>query len=90
MKHIKKFIDLKTVIKKFQEEVIGTSTPAEALYGFGGWLTSLEDPVIASAYHDASVWADLVSEFCIANGLDFIRDDWTDYLTFPTTRELFK
>ena len=88
MKKIKQFIHLDEVTKKFHEEVEGAMYPAEALFGFAGWLTSLEEPVIASCNHGASVWADMVGEFCKENGLNFVRNDWTDYLTFPKTREI--
>jgi hypothetical protein len=64
-------------------------TPSEALYGFMGWLTALEEPVTLSAYHDASVAADLVSEWLSANGFtnDDVRPVYPSNLKKPDTRK---
>ena len=57
---------------------------SEALYGFAGWLTSREEPVIASARHDAAVWAELVNKFCKANELSEPREGWDKKLKHPS------
>lgn len=64
-------------------------TPSEALYGFIGWLTSLEEPVTLSANHDAGIGADLVAEWLSANGFtnDDVRPIFPRNLAKPTTRE---
>ena len=56
---------------------------SEALYGFAGWLTSQDREYVASAHHDATVWADLVSKFCEANKLAPPRHDWQVLLNHP-------
>ncbi|MGI9298585.1 MAG: hypothetical protein ACR2QC_11920 [Gammaproteobacteria bacterium] len=58
-------------------------TSSEALYGFVGWLTSRETPVIASKIHDAAIWAEMVDDFCMANELPEPRDGWEKSLVFP-------
>lgn len=59
-------------------------TAAEALYGFMGWLTCREQAVTFGAHHEASTAAELVAEFCKANGLgDVSREDWHKFLTHP-------
>jgi len=93
MKKIKEFIDLKVIIKKFQEEIFDPSIQknydpmraSEALFGFAGWVSCMEKPVVASGKHDAAIWAELVGEFCDVNGLEPPRDYWTDFLTMPST-----
>lgn len=49
---------------------------SEAVFGFAAWLTSQPVPVIASARHDAGVWAKLVQQFCDAQGLAEPRNGW--------------
>lgn len=51
------------------EDSQNTITPADALYGFVGWLTSRQPPVTFSSVHDAAEPADLVAKFCKANNL---------------------
>ena len=58
-------------------------TASEAVYGFAGWLTSRNTKIVASASDDASVWAEVVDEFCEANDLDAPRDDWQQNLNMP-------
>ena len=66
------------------KEMINTElTSSEALYGFIGWLTSLENKVQFSAYHDASIPVDLVVEFMTANNLPELRDNFTEHFKFP-------
>ena len=59
---------------------------SEALFGFAGWLTSRDEPVTASAKHDAAVWAELVGEFCAKNHLSDPREQWDTLLTHPTDK----
>lgn len=58
-------------------------SPAGALYGFAAWLTTRQQAVTASADHDASVWADLVKEFCEANNLGAPVDGDMENLKHP-------
>ena len=59
-------------------------TPAEALYGFAGWLTCRDVPVTLSSHHDAWIAAELAVAFCKENGLgDVSREDWYKFLKLP-------
>lgn len=62
--------------------------PSEALFGFGGWLTTREEEITMSGHHNASPVADAIAEFCKVNDLDEPRDNWTDYLTHPPDAQL--
>lgn len=65
-------------------------TTAEALIGFASWLTTLEEPITLSARHNAAIAGELVTEFMEANRIDDdIRENWTDFLTPPTTRPVY-
>lgn len=59
-------------------------TASEALFGFCGWLTTRADVTEMSAQHDSAGIADLIQEFCVANGLAEPADDWGDKLVHPT------
>jgi ribonuclease HI len=59
---------------------------SEALFGFMGWLTSLETPVTFSSRHYAGTAAELVDEFCKANNLDQPRNGWSENFVYPTSR----
>ena len=59
-----------------QNEVSPPLSGSEAVFGFAAWLTSQPVPVIASARHDAGVWAKLVQQFCDAQGLPEPRGGW--------------
>ena len=63
---------------------------SEALFGFAAWLTTLDKPVTFSARHDAGLAAELVGEFCKANGLDQPRDGWANNLVTPDSRPLWQ
>lgn len=69
-----------------EEEYLAELRASESLYGFMGWLTSLEKPVTFSGYHEASLAAELVSEFCKTNDLAEPREDWTSRFEYPITR----
>jgi len=58
-------------------------TASEALYGFAGWITIREEEVIASAHHEASIWAKLVDTFIKENNLEKPRDGWENNLIHP-------
>jgi len=60
-----------------------TLTGSEALFGFGGWLTSREEPVTLSAYHEAGIAAELIRKFCKVNNLTEPRERWSDNLIQP-------
>ena len=57
---------------------------SEALYGFAGWLTSRNKPLIFSAAHDAAAVADAVDDFCKANNLDEPQKGWEKHFVYPT------
>lgn len=59
---------------------------SEALFGFMGWLTSLEIPVTFSSHHYAGTAAELVGEFCKANNLTEPSDRWYENFVYPTSR----
>ncbi|KKN06103.1 hypothetical protein LCGC14_1080620 [marine sediment metagenome] len=58
-------------------------TASEALYGFGGWLTSRDEPITMSGHHNAGIVADLIDIFCKTNKLEEPRDNWARNLTHP-------
>lgn len=60
-------------------------SPSEALYGFGAWLTTRKGTLMIGETHSASIMAELVNEFCIANNLIPPRDKWHKLLNHPTT-----
>ncbi len=51
-------------------------TAKEALYGFVGWLTTRERPIILSAHHNAGAAAEAVKIFAEEYDLPDVRDDW--------------
>jgi len=59
-------------------------TASEALYGFAGWITTREKTMIASAYHDAAIWAELVDMYIEENKLEQPRDGWENNLIHPS------
>ena len=63
---------------------------SEALFGFMGWLTSLEAPVTFSARDYAGTAAELVDEFCKANNLAEPRDGWHENFAYPTSRPTWR
>jgi len=67
---------------------VAALSPAGALYGFAGWMTLLDDPVTLSGHHNASPAADMVAEFCEANGLEGPNGHWERDLEFPKTRRM--
>ena len=64
-----------------------TLSASEAIYGFAAWITTRDKEVSAGASHNCAVWAELVGEFCEANGLDSPRDTYTDNLKFPQEKQ---
>lgn len=58
-------------------------SPSEAVYGFAAWLTTRYEAVTLSRAHNAGPAADLVAQFCEANGLAPPRDRWSDVLVHP-------
>lgn len=42
---------------------------AAAIYVFAGWLTCRDEPITAGRTNDAAPMADLVDQFCKANGI---------------------
>ena len=59
------------------------SSASEALYGFGGWLTSRDERTIMSAKDNASDTAERIKEFCEANNLTEPADGWDKRLVHP-------
>lgn len=53
---------------------------SEALFGFMGWLTCLEESVTFGAVHDASKAAELVDQYCKAHDLEPPRKDFQNRL----------
>ncbi len=65
-----------------------TLSASESLYGFAGWLTSQEIPVILSRKHDAGIAAELVDKFCKVNNLADPSPRWTRNLIHPDQGQL--
>jgi len=55
-------------------------SPSGALYGFGGWLTSRDEPVTMSGRHDAAIVAELIDEFIKKQDLEEPEGHWEDDL----------
>ena len=58
--------------------------PSEAVYGFAGWLTTRDAETIMSSRHDCAVIAKLVEEFCAANCLPPVSENWPNNLIHPS------
>lgn len=56
---------------------------SEALYGFAGWLTTRQEPLMFGASHECAPVADAVKEFCRVNDLEEPRDRWEHQLIHP-------
>ena len=70
--------------KRYKMDCLG---PAEALYGFAGWLTTLAQPLTVSARHDCAMMAELISHFCKIQGFIDPEPDWSDRLKpMPTEK----
>ncbi len=61
-----------------------TLNPSEAVYGFAAWLTTRSEKTIMSSADDAAPIADLVKQFCEANSLPEISDQWPYHLVHPS------
>jgi len=59
-------------------------SPAEAIYGFMGWLTTRKEKLVLSARNDSAPVVAAIDEFCKVNGWDQnLSPDWTSKLTTP-------
>lgn len=58
-------------------------TSSEAVYGFAAWLTCRNEKLVISAKHNAAPIAELVKEFCEANGLPEPRENYHRILVHP-------
>jgi hypothetical protein len=67
-------------------DMTGKLTASEAIFGFAGWLTSRDDPVIMSANHESDKVAELCDLFCLANRLQKPRDEWANNLIIPSEK----
>lgn len=63
-----------------KKDIPKTLNPSEAVLGFAAWLTTRDEVTKMSARHDSGVIADLVKEFCSAQGLEDISAAWPDNL----------
>ncbi len=52
---------------------------AGALFDFAGFLTTRDEPITASARHDATPWVDAIREFASMRGLDISDADVTGW-----------
>jgi len=71
-----------------EESAEWTLSASEALYGFIGWLTSMENPIVFSSRHSAATPAELVDEFLKENKIEEPREGWNNHFTFPRTRPI--
>ena len=55
-------------------------SPSEALYGFGGWLTTRDESVTISSTNNAAIVAELIDEFIKKQRLTEPKDHWEDDL----------
>ena len=66
------------------KKIHNTLNPSEAVYGFAGWLTTRKDKTITSSSDDAALIAFLVKEFCEANSLPDVSENWPENLIHPS------
>ncbi len=66
------------------KQSLSNMSASEALFGFAGWITTRNTEVVASAHHDAGVWAQLVVQFCYENKLTDPREGWENNLVHPS------
>jgi hypothetical protein len=67
-------------MKIVKEHLYEELSPSGALYGFGGWLTTRDEPVTMSGSHDAAIVAELIDDFITTQDLDQPEDHWEDDL----------
>ncbi len=70
-------------VGKTRGNVLKQMNASEAIYGFGAWLTTREEPVTIGAHHECGIVAELINTFCKTNKLEEPRENWTDNLTHP-------
>jgi hypothetical protein len=63
-------------------------SPSEALFAFGGWLSSKEEVITIGATSDCAVLAEKINEFCEANDLEEPRQDWENNIVYPSGKEI--
>lgn len=61
-----------------------TLNPSEAVYGFTAWLASRNSKIVMSASNDVAPVADLVLQFCEANNLPEVSEQWPGNLIHPS------
>ena len=61
---------------------------SEALFGFVGWLITLDNKIITSAKHDATIWTKLIDEYCRANNFQPPRNNYHKLLVVPGREKL--
>lgn len=72
--------DSDRVKKAMAEKDDSMLTASEAVYGFAGWLTTRQKPVIFSESHNAAPVAQLVNAYVTEQQLDPPRDNWNKHL----------
>lgn len=72
-----------------KESLLEKLSPAGALYGFGGWITTRYEPVTVGAYEDAAIVAELIDEFIKKQGIDEPEDGWEKDL-IPMEKQIKK
>lgn len=55
----------------------------DAVFGFASYLTGLKQSIKVGATEDASVMAELASDFCEANNALYPTDDFPDNINHP-------
>lgn len=55
-------------------------SPGGALYGFGGWLTTRDEPVTMSGKHNAATVVELIDKFMKKQGIEDPKEHWEDDL----------
>lgn len=59
---------------------MGALNATEALYGFGGWLTSRPERVVFSSNNDAALMAELINAYADMQSLPAVRESWNELL----------
>lgn len=78
---------MKKLVKESLYEELNSS---EALFAFGGMLTSLDKPITIGSSHDAAIIAELIDEFIKKYNLPEVRDDWDKELSEGLKQKLTK
>ena len=59
---------------------MGELSSSESIFAFCAWLTTRKEKTIMSSSNDSAIIAELIMQFCEAQNLPNVREDYTDYI----------